>query len=314
MDTTIPPAVLRAVERSLGGQVTWVEPIARGGHTSALARRIALADDGRTFILKTARDRLEGEWLRTEQRVYRHLTGQRFLPGLIEAGSDGHRWLLLEDLGHGGWPPPWPPGGITAVRDMLDAVHVAPVPPGIGPVHEASPVAVGWRIIDADPLPLLHAGVDDGWLERYLPTLIEASRPELIQGGALLHMDVRAENIRLTPRGAVLVDWTSARTGHPAVDLALWLPSLAMDTGQRPDDLAPDLDPGFAVLAAGFYANLVAGSHADVVAELYDHADPAERKPVPLRVDTQVQLIVALAWAARTLGIPAPPRGPGRRR
>ncbi len=314
MTTEVPPAVLRVAQQSLGSRVSRIEPITRGGHTSTLTHRIGLAD-GRTFILKIADDRLDDEWLRTEQHVYRHLTGQRFLPGLIDAGDDdGHRWLLLEDLGPAGWPPPWPPGGITAVRAELDAVHVAPVPPGIEPVSEASPAAAGWRIIQEDPLPLLHAGVDVDWLERYLPTLIQASQPELVRGDALLHMDVRSENICLT-RGAVLVDWTSARTGNPAVDLALWLPSLAMDTGRRPDDLDPVLDPGFAVLAAGFFACLAAGPYTDLVAELYDHAVvPPERDPVPLQVHTQVQLIVALAWAARTLGIPAPPRGPDRRR
>ena len=310
MDTTIPPAVLRAVQRSLGGHLLRISPV------TGLCFRVFSA--GRTCVLKVADNSVDDVWLRTEQYVYRHLTGQCFLPGLIDTNiDDGYRWLLLEDLGADGWPPPWPPGGITAVRDTLDAVHAAPVPPGIEAVSEHSPVAAGWRIIDQDPLPLLHAGVDVGWLERYLPTLIEASRPELIRGDALLHMDVRSDNICLTPqRGAVLVNWTSARAGNPAVDLALWLPSLAMDTGRLPDDLEPDLDPGYAVLVAGFYANLAGGPQADLVAELYDNAGPPERDPapVPLQVHTQVQLIVALAWAARTLGIPAPPRGPGRRR
>ena len=293
---TVPSEVLYAAQQTLGGPIARVEPITIGGHTSALRLRLTRAD-GRTAFMKIASE----SRLRTEQHVYQHLTGRHFLPGLLADGDeDGHPWLLLEDLGTGGWPPPWPPGGITAVRDTLDAVHATPVPPGIGPVGEDSRVVAGWRIVDEDPTPLLRAGVDAGWLKRYLPDLIEASRPDLVKGDALVHLDVRSDNVCLTSRGAVLVDWHSAAAGNPAADLAFWLPSLAMETGLRPDDREPDLDPGFAVLVAGFYACI---------------AGPPERDTVPrsVRALQRAELNVALAWAARVLGIPGPPRGPGGR-
>ena len=149
-DPQLPPTVLRAVERALGTTIDTVEEIrGGGGFTPAVRRRVA-ASDGRTFFLKVAVGELTAEWLRIEQNVYRHASGT-FMPELA-ACSDGtdddegeHPWMLLEDLGEAGWPPPWESSDITAVRAALDEVHAAPAPPGIERLPEISPVTAGWR-------------------------------------------------------------------------------------------------------------------------------------------------------------------------
>jgi streptomycin 6-kinase len=40
-------------------------------------------------------------------------------------------------------------------------------------------------------------------------------------GDMLLHLDLHPENVILSPTGPVLVDWTNARRGEPALDVAM---------------------------------------------------------------------------------------------
>jgi streptomycin 6-kinase len=40
-------------------------------------------------------------------------------------------------------------------------------------------------------------------------------------GDTLLHLDLHPENVILSPSGPVLVDWTNARRGDPALDVAM---------------------------------------------------------------------------------------------
>jgi streptomycin 6-kinase len=49
------------------------------------------------------------------------------------------------------------------------------------------------------------------------PPGLESAGP----GDRLLHLDLHPENVILSPRGPVVVDWTNARRGEPALDVAL---------------------------------------------------------------------------------------------
>lgn len=42
-----------------------------------------------------------------------------------------------------------------------------------------------------------------------------------LEHGTLLHLDLHPENVLLSERGPVVVDWTNARDGEPALDTAL---------------------------------------------------------------------------------------------
>lgn len=43
-------------------------------------------------------------------------------------------------------------------------------------------------------------------------------------GARLVHLDLHPDNVLLSPRGPVLIDWTNARAGDPDADVALtWL-------------------------------------------------------------------------------------------
>jgi len=74
----------------------------------------------------------------------------------------------------------------------------------------------GWREIASDSRPFLSLGIcSAAWLETALPVLRTAAEAAPIDGDALLHLDVRSDNICLADRGAVLVDWNWVHRGIP---------------------------------------------------------------------------------------------------
>ena len=97
---------------------------------------------------------------------------------------------------------------------------------------------------------------DAGWIEAHLATLTDAAHSAVIEGDALLHMDVRSDNLCLREGRALLVDWNFACTGNPRFDLAAWLPSLHAEGGPAPEEVvAPAEDmAAFASVLAGYFA------------------------------------------------------------
>jgi hypothetical protein len=92
----------------------------------------------------------------------------------------------------------------------------------------------------------------------------------------------------------VLVDWNWACRGNPKLDVAGWLPSLALEGGPAPETILP-AEGELAAFVAGFYA-----AHAGL--------PPLPGRPT-LRTLQLGMLRQSLAWAARALGLP-PPDGP----
>ena len=63
----------------------------------------------------------------------------------------------------------------------------------------------------------VHAGT----LARLHRALHEIDAPAELGEGRLLHMDLHPENVMLSPSGPVVIDWTNARAGDPALDVAM---------------------------------------------------------------------------------------------
>ncbi len=56
-----------------------------------------------------------------------------------------------------------------------------------------------------------------------------------LPGDAIVHQDLHPGNVILSPAGPVVIDWTNARGGEPALDIALtWLLMAAFDHDQAP--------------------------------------------------------------------------------
>jgi aminoglycoside phosphotransferase (APT) family kinase protein len=75
------------------------------------------------------------------------------------------------------------------------------------------------------------------WAWAHLDRLaeLEAGWPQVAAGTTLLHGDLRADNLLITPSRVVLVDWPHACVGAAWIDLLFMLPGVAM---QGPDPQA----------------------------------------------------------------------------
>jgi hypothetical protein len=279
-----PDAVARA-ESILGSEAeNWARVVSRG--YSVNEHWTAGFTDGSRAFLKLASVDPSPQWVRDEHRVFECVSG-RFMPKLLGFDDGEHPLLILEDmLPDARWPPPWQPGDVDAVLATLGEAATAPRS-GELPRLAASGMA-GWRDVASDPAPFLGLGlVDAAWLERSLPVLVVASDLTLLDGDALVHCDVRSDNLCLRGGHAVLLDWNHARIGNAAFDVAFWLPSLVLEGGPDPTTFGVD---ELAVFVAGFFAAL-AGLPAP---------DGAPR----VRAFQRAQLEVALPWACSVLGLP----------
>lgn len=248
------------------------------------------AADGRSAFVKQATDEATAAWLRQEHVAYQGLVG-KLGPRPLGWDDDGLPMLVLEDLSDCAWPPPWDPGRVAAVRRSLAELSRRPPIPGL-PRAAESAYQAGWAEVAAEPAPLLSLGLcSPDWLDRALPSLLAAAAPDLLDGDAVVHLDVRSDNVCFRGERALLVDWNLAAVGNPEFDLAFWLPSLRAEGGPEPEQVAT-VTPGIVAVVAGFFA-------ARAGLPMIPHAPR-------VRAVQRSQLTVALPWAARALGLPAP--------
>lgn len=235
------PSAVERAESLLGTEAETWAAVARKGYSINEHWTVAFADGTRAFVKEAAIDS-HPEWTRRERHVYDVLSGS-FMPRFI-AFEDGKQPLLvLEDLMPARWPPPWRDGDVELVLEALDQLH------GMRAELPRHDFANDWRRIADDPRPFLSTGLRDAaWLERLLPQLVELEPPA---GDAVIHCDVRSDNLCIKDGRAVLVDWNFACLGDPRFDVAFWAPSLALERGPEPWTLGVDeIGP----VVAGFFA------------------------------------------------------------
>lgn len=283
-------ALCARVEAMLGARpVGW--RAAQGGYTEALRGQVTLAS-GATAFVKVGVSAQTAGWLRAEARVYSAARGD-FISALRGWDDDGDRPILaLEDLSEAFWPPPWTSARVDAVLEAIGSVAAASVGGLELPPLEASREAMsGWQRIAADPAPFLGLGVaTQVWLDHALDALVAAERAVCLEGDALLHMDLRSDNMCLVQDRAVFVDWNWACRGSRVFDVAAWLPSLHSEGGPAPESILPDAAEEAAALS-GYFASKAG----------LPPCTPSGR----VRVVQRTQLSAALPWAVRALGLPA---------
>ncbi|TQM81989.1 phosphotransferase family enzyme [Saccharothrix saharensis] len=256
----LPESVRAAVEDGLGSPVVRAVSCA-GGFSPGLASRLRLAD-GRSVFAKAvsaAANPRSAAAHRREAGIASLVPG----PRLLWSGAEGDWVALVFEQVDGRTPAlPWVAREWERVHAALVALASVPAPAELGSIS-ADPAALsGWRSLAAAPLP----GVDP-WALARLDELAawEERWAEAATGTALVHGDVRADNVLLTSSGVVFVDWPQAGAGAPWVDLALLLPSLAMQGGPDPEDvwrsspLARGADPdaviAVAAASAGYFVH-----------------------------------------------------------
>jgi len=262
----LPAHVRAAVEAIVGGTV--VEALSQpGGFSPGTADRVRTADGKRAFVkaVSPAQNERSPGLIRREAEVLAALPDGVPAPRLLGRHDDGD-WaaVVLEDV-EGRHPvTPWLPAELDLVRTALGDLSRATAPPG-------SPAATdrlaedfaGWDRIHADPPADL-----DPWVVAHLDELRELAGRGLaaLTGEALVHTDIRADNLLIGPDGALtIVDWPWACRGpvwldtllllinvrlHGGHDTLALLTGCAEATGADPDDLVAAL-AGF----AGFFVD-----------------------------------------------------------
>ena len=316
----MPAAVRDGIADALGA------PVARamrvyGGYSPTPTFRIRLSDGRRAFVKaagpgSTAFARRAHE---REERVYReagHLLG-RWAPRLLGAWH-GDEWgvLLLDDLGPKS-APPWTRSSLRAVARELGRFHASTAGralpawiegPGTHGVMGVDPPA--WSFDDASLERLAALAADradeaSAWLRAAVPALATAAarvaHPSLRH--ALLHVDVRSDNLRLDRGRLVLFDWPHVGVGPPEFDAVAFAQTVPIEGGPADPDVVMawyaetwDVDP-----------DAVDASVASIAGYFADHAWAAGIPGLPrVRAFQRQQLRVSLRWAARRLGLPEP--------
>ncbi|MGI5126467.1 hypothetical protein ACQEVB_06575 [Pseudonocardia sp. CA-107938] len=284
------PAAVRAwVDELLGSPVTQAESQA-GGFSPGSADRVRTAAGGRAFVKAVSAD-LNPDSVRmhrSEARVAAALPPELPAPPLL-GSYDADGWVALAFADVDGRTPqlPWQRAELDTVLEALAVLAGAPCPvPDLAPARKGiTDMFAGVHRIDAAAV----AGLD-------LPALVEPAIAAL-DGDALVHVDLRADNVLLTADGAVLVDWPHACRGPAWLDTLLLLMEVDRFGGHDVDALLAAHPATRAVDPA-----VLDGALAGCLGFFLDQA----RRPAPpglprLREFQQVQADALLEWLRRRL-------------
>jgi aminoglycoside phosphotransferase (APT) family kinase protein len=228
-----PAAVRAGIEAIAGARVVRASGRA-GGFSPGLASVLQLDNGQRVFAKAVGLDRsAEGPGMyRDELRIVSVLPASvpapRFLGSYDEDG-----WVALVYEAVDGDQPvvPWLDDELARVLDAMTDLATSLTPalsealPAMGTEHFD-----GWKQIAAAPQAVSKLEEFAPWALHHLAELVgmEAEFPAAAAGKALVHGDLRADNMLLTADRVVFVDWPFASIGTPYCDLMFMLPSIAM--------------------------------------------------------------------------------------
>ena len=238
----LPAAVRRGVEDVLGSPV--VRAVSQpGGFSPGSADRVRTADARRAFV-KAVGLPLNPDSPgihRDEARIAGWLPSDLPVPALLGAVDvDGWVALVLEDVDGAVPALPWTRPDLDAVlRALADlAQRATPCPvPDLPDARTAMAGMLGGldRLADR-PGPPEPALPDLEPLRRLTVRGLAA-----LDGGTLVHGDLRADNVLVTGAGAVLVDWPWACRGPAWLDTLLLLVEVERFGGHDVDGLLATL-------------------------------------------------------------------------
>jgi len=296
----VPAGVRTSIEQFLGRSVSTASSQA-GGFSPALASRLTLDDGTGVFVKAIAPDAVSGA--PGGQRLYRReaeiagalpdtVPTPRFLSSL-----EADEWVVLIFEEVPGTSPilPWHPEELSQVLDAMATLAGILTPSPISASPATHPGGTNsWASLCLEPGALDRLPGLDAWALTNAERLadVASTSKSAHHGSALLHTDIRADNILLTSNGVVFVDWPHAKVGAPWVDLVYFLPSVAMQGGGDPQELFWDHP-----VARGADLRAVCSVLADLTGFfIYG----ATRNPLPglptLRKFQLAQGIEALAW------------------
>ena len=303
----LPRSVRTRIAQLAGAEVT-SETSATSGFSPGFAAVLELGNGQEIFVKAVSAEQNPGspDLARREIVVAAALPPAVPAPHLLWSDDDG-AWVILGfEAVHGRSPEqPWRADDLTRVLAALGELAVARpvVPNGLRPITAARATTFrGWRTIAMDP-PLGRApeaawhGDHTAWVLAHLDDLAawESGWPAAAAGTALVHGDLRADNVLLDVERTWLVDWPHATLGAPWLDLALMLPSVEMQGGGDANELffAHPVSKGVEPVALRCVLAALAGYLA------YGSMQPAPVGIPNLRRFQEAQATATLDWLQR---------------
>ncbi len=299
------PRRVRSRIAELAGAPVSAEIGATTGFSPGFAAVLELSDGRQAFVkaVSTEQNPDSPNLSRREIHVARALPAEVSAPRMLWSDDDGDWVIVAFEVAHGRAPEqPWRSEDLAQVLDALVALARVELPfPSLLPRYdeEMATAFTGWRTLLRDPeLARIAAAVDPGelgsWAAAHIDELAvwEQDGLRALSGNALVHGDLRADNVILDGPRTWFIDWPHAAQGAPWVDLAFMLPSVAMQGGGDPQQIfwSHPSSEGVApaelrAALAGLAGYLAAGSFA-----------PAPLGIPNLRAFQRAQAVAALVW------------------
>ncbi len=305
----MPGRVRGEVEGWLGGVV--VDAVTQPtGFSPGVAARL-VTDHGRRVFVKAVGPEPNPDtpgMHRREARIMAAMPTGAPVPRLLwsyDEGEDGWIVLVFEDVDGRHPTQPWRTDEldrmVSAMEDLSKFLTPSPLPAAVvGTANDMFATTVrGWGLLRYGRPSRL--GDLDEWSRRNLEELItiEDTAGGLLEGNTLLHLDMRADNILITPDRIWFVDWPHALVGPAWLDVVAFAPSVTMQGGPPPEDV---ISGHFACRAAdndAITAALVA------IAGYFSHL--AVQPPPPglptIRAFQAAQGAAAREWIAQRMGL-----------
>ena len=238
------PAGLRAKAEHLLGAAVIAARTQPGGFSPGAAARLELSTGARAFATAVGPELNPDSpgIYRAEARVAAALPASVPAPEFLGAVEDGG-WvaLLFEDIDGALPAQPWRPPELArvlaAMTDLAAALTPAPLAaPTAQDRHGAS--FTGWRELAGEERTADQRDLDP-WARAHLAELagLESGWAAAAAGDALVHSDIRSDNILLAADRVVFVDWAWACRAAPWFDLLAMLPSVALEGGPPPAEI-----------------------------------------------------------------------------
>ncbi len=306
----MPRRVRSEVEAWLGARV--VRAVTQPAGFSPGVAAVLTAYDGRQVFIKAVcpdPNPITPTMHRQEINVVSAMPDAVSVPRLLwsyDEGKDGWVALVFEYVAGRHPVQPWRIDEldrvVAAMEDLGATLTPSPLRNSIvGTASDMFATEIcGWRQMVDHPTSLFHRL--DEWSRRHLETLaaIEETAVGALAGDTLLHMDIRADNILLTPERVWFLDWPHACNGPSWLDVVAFAPSVAMQGGPPPEEIiskhsacgAADTDPitSAVVSIAGYFTRQAL-------------LPPPPGLPT-VRAFQAAQGMVARRWAAQRTGLP----------
>jgi hypothetical protein len=238
--SAVPASLRAAVEDSLGGTV--VAAVTQiGGFSPGAAARLVLSDGTRAFAkavgpeLNPDSPRIYRDEIRIAAALPHHAPAPRLLAS-FDRDEDGWVALVFEDIAGRMPSQPWTHADLDRVLAAISDLAAVSDPSPVAAPSAVDALSGAFSLWSQTLASSADLGWTDPWTRDNLADLA-VGWPEAVKGTALVHGDLRADNILLTDDRVFFVDWPWACVGASWIDLVLMLPSIAMQGGPDPESI-----------------------------------------------------------------------------